>query len=110
MFCFSFTASIFKALKIPGVILAAASVTSTSMSIGFLHATLEPHLRKFEFTKIVLGLMFVISGGVYALSAPVCGWLCDKINNPKYVTIAGTIFIAGGFCLIGPVPFIPSET
>lgn len=54
--------------------------------------------------------MFVISGGVYALSAPLYGWFCDKTDNPKLLTISGTIFIAVAFCLIGPAPFIPTET
>lgn len=35
-----------KVLKIPGIMLAAASIIVTSMSIGFLSATLEPHLRQ----------------------------------------------------------------
>lgn len=42
----NFIASILKVLKIPGVMLAAASIIVTSMSIGFLSATLEPHLRQ----------------------------------------------------------------
>lgn len=41
-----FTASLLKVLKVPGVALAAASIIVTSMSIGFLSATLEPHLRQ----------------------------------------------------------------
>lgn len=36
----------FTLLKIPGVLLSAVSIISTSMSIGFLQATLEPHLRQ----------------------------------------------------------------
>jgi len=42
----NFTASLLKVLKIPGIMLAAASIIVTSMSIGFLSATLEPHLRQ----------------------------------------------------------------
>ena len=53
------------------------------MSIGFLQATLEPHLRQFELSPVVLGLMFVINGGTYATTAPVWGWFCDKRIRPK---------------------------
>ncbi|CAH0558248.1 unnamed protein product, partial [Brassicogethes aeneus] len=102
--------SMFKALKIPGVLLATSSIVVTSISIGFLQATLEPHLRKFNLSPVVLGLMFVINGGIYALSAPVFGWLCDKFCTPKCVTIFGTILVAIAFCLIGPAPFIPVQT
>lgn len=103
-------ASIWATLKIPGVLLAASSIIVTSMSIGFLQATLEPHLRQFGLSPIVLGLMFVINGGTYALSAPVWGWLCDKYIPPKTVTIIGTLLVAVGFCLVGPAPFIPINT
>ncbi|XP_012275314.1 MFS-type transporter SLC18B1 [Orussus abietinus] len=99
-----------KVLKIPGVMVAAASIIATSMSIGFLQATLEPHLRQFDLSPVVLGLMFVINGGIYALTAPVWGWLCDKHPKPKVATLIGCILVMIGFCLIGPAPFIPYPT
>lgn len=74
-----------KVLRIPGVMVATASIVVTSMSIGFLQATMEPHLRQFNFSPVVLGLMFVINGGIYALSAPAWGWLCDRRLQPKVI-------------------------
>ncbi|GLV39174.1 Vesicular monoamine transporter [Carabus blaptoides fortunei] len=102
--------SIFKVLKIPGVMMAATSIIVTSMSIGFLQATLEPHMRKFHLSPVVLGLMFVINGGTYAITAPGWGWLCDSRLHPKVATIFGAVLVAAGFCLIGPAPFIPYKT
>ncbi|NP_001153495.1 uncharacterized protein LOC100123296 precursor [Nasonia vitripennis] len=99
-----------KVLRIPGVLVATASIVVTSMSIGFLQATLEPHLRQFEMSPVVLGLMFVINGGTYAMTAPAWGWLCDKHSTPKVATIAGCTLVMVGFGLIGPAPFIPSNT
>jgi MFS family permease len=97
-------------LKIPGVLLAASSIIVTSMSIGFLQATLEPHLRQFDLPPMVLGLMFVINGGTYALTAPCWGWLCDKKAMPKIATAMGCLLIIVGFLLVGPAPFIPVPT
>ncbi|KAL1491150.1 hypothetical protein ABEB36_011790 [Hypothenemus hampei] len=102
--------SVFKILKIPGVLLASASIIVTSTSISFLQATLEPHLRIFQLAPVLLGLMFVINGGVYAVTTPLWGWLSDNLAAPKLVTLIGTILVAFGFCLIGPVPFIPLPT
>ncbi|KAL0281503.1 UNVERIFIED_CONTAM: hypothetical protein PYX00_002475 [Menopon gallinae] len=99
--------SLIQVLKIPGVLLAACSIIVTSVSIGFLQATLEPHLRHFNFQPIILGLMFVINGGTYALTAPCWGWLCDKKVYPKIVTVIGCALIIFGFTLIGPAPFLP---
>lgn len=99
-----------RVLKIPGVLVASASIIVTSMSIGFLQATMEPHLRQFNLSPVVLGLMFVINGGTYALTAPAWGWLCDKRLQPKVATLIGCLLVAVGFSLIGPAPFVPSKT
>lgn len=103
-------ANLFQVLKIPGVLLAACSIIVTSMSIGFLQATLEPHLRQFDLSPVVLGLMFVINGGTYALTAPCWGWLCDKKLYPKIATVIGCGMIIIGFTMIGPAPFLPVPT
>ena len=66
--------------------IASMSIIATSMSIGFLQATLEPHLRQFNLSPVVLGLMFVINGGTYALTAPAWGWLCDNYWHPKVIS------------------------
>lgn len=55
-----FSASLFKILKIPGVLLAAVSLIITSMSIGFLQATLEPHLRQVNKSSISYICMKII--------------------------------------------------
>ncbi|CAH2262331.1 jg26874 [Pararge aegeria aegeria] len=94
-------------LRIPGVLLAAISIICTSMSIGFLQATLEPHLREFHFSPVIVGVIFIINGGIYAISAPAWGWLCDHpYIKPKYITVIGHMFVVGAFLLVGPAPFI----
>ncbi|KZC13443.1 PREDICTED: MFS-type transporter SLC18B1-like [Dufourea novaeangliae] len=104
------TGGVTKALKIPGVLVATASIIATSMSIGFLQATLEPHLRQFELSPVILGLMFVLNGATYAITAPAWGWLCDKHSHPKVATVAGCVLVCVGFSLVGPAPFIPCST
>ncbi|XP_046741786.1 MFS-type transporter SLC18B1-like [Diprion similis] len=99
-----------RVLRIPGVMVASASIIATSMSIGFLQATLEPHLRPFKLSPVVLGLMFVINGGFYAMTAPAWGWICDKHSKPQVATIAGCLLVMVGFGLVGPAPFIPCDT
>ncbi|CAH3980264.1 MFS-type transporter SLC18B1-like [Pieris brassicae] len=100
-------------LRVPGVLIASLSIISTSMSIGFLQATLEPHFRQvhFNFSPVVLGLIFVINGGFYAVSAPAWGWLCDHpAVKPKYITSIGHMFVVAAFLLIGPAPFFDMPT
>ena len=59
------------------------AICATSASIGFIGATLEPHLRQFDLSPILLGVVFVINGGIYAVLAPVWGYLVDKHVPPK---------------------------
>ncbi|CAL8093265.1 unnamed protein product [Orchesella dallaii] len=97
-------------LKVPGVMLAACAIITAALSIGFLSSSLEPHVRQFGLSPVETGLVFVINGGIYAISAPGWGWFCDRTSEPKYITLAGAILVTVGFLFIGPVPFIPIET
>ncbi|XP_037082981.1 MFS-type transporter SLC18B1-like [Pollicipes pollicipes] len=95
-----------KALRVPGIAVAAFSIVSASSSIGFIQALMEPHLRQFELKPVVLGLMFVINGAVYALCAPIWGWLCDHHLQPKVATAISAVLVTVGFALLGPAPFL----
>lgn len=97
-------------LKIPSVVVCSLAICATSASIGFISATLEPHLRQFDLSPILLGMVFVINGGVYALTAPIYGWVLDRFTNPKGAMVLGTLFICIGFTLVGPASFLPYET
>jgi len=97
-------ASMLQALKVPSILLAMYSVACAASSLGFLQATLEPHLRDFNLKPIIIGSMFVVSGGVYGFSAPCWGMVCDR-KNPKAVTFVGAILISVGFAIMGPLPF-----
>ena len=46
---------LFDLLKIPPIFLAAYSILCTSLSIAFVQATLEPHLRQFELSPVSMG-------------------------------------------------------
>ncbi len=97
--------------------LIAFSVACSACSLGFIQATLEPHMRDFNLSPLVIGSMFVISGGCYGnkinfmiiilmyvintfptgFSAPLWGLICDK-RNPKLVTFAGEQNQLNWFC------------
>lgn len=102
--------SMLSLMKIPAIAIAAYAIIASSISIGFLQATLEPHLRPLELSPFQLGLMFVLNGATYGLFAPLWGWLCDKVVNPRIVVIFGSVVVMSAFILIGPSPFLPIPT
>lgn len=118
-------------MHVKGIPICAATILSTSTSISFFQATLEPHLKQvnenlnandddafatlfsflwffqFHLTPIVLGLVFVVTGATYGASAPGWGWLCDKYFKPKTISVIGGLILLAGVSIVGPAPFIP---
>ena len=92
-----------KALSIPSVVLAIFSVFSSSIAVGALQATLEPHLSQFHLSPMHVGFFFMLYGGAYALVNPFWGWMADRFS-PKVVILIGSFLLSLGFFLVGPVP------
>lgn len=47
------------ALKVPSISIAVLSVLCASSSVGFLLTTLEPHMRQFELTPVLMGKLLI---------------------------------------------------
>lgn len=101
---------ILKVIQIPGVLVCSLGIIGTSASIGFISATLEPHIREFDLSPFLVGVVFVINGGVYAGSAPIWGCLVDRGIKQKYISLIGSIFIILAFIMVGPTNWIPLGT
>ncbi|GFR14019.1 MFS-type transporter SLC18B1 [Trichonephila clavata] len=93
----------------PRTIVYSLCVFTSFNYIGFNQATLEPHLRLFNLSGVTLGLMFALNGIVYALTAPVWGWLCDNKSNSLTLSLFGCSINIFSLLLIGPAPFIKNE-
>ncbi|XP_059490056.1 MFS-type transporter SLC18B1-like [Neocloeon triangulifer] len=96
---------VFSILKIPAVLIDSMCIVSASSSMGFYSALLEPHLRQFNLTEIWMSGMFVLSGAMYAISAPIIGFLCDRNVSPKLLSLIGCAAVFVGCLLVGPAPF-----
>lgn len=99
----------FAAIKLPSIALGCLAIICASISIGFLQATLEPHLRPLELTPVQMGLMFILNGSTYALLAPFWGKMCDRYLSPRTLITFGAVVVAIAFTFIGPMPFVPLE-
>jgi MFS family permease len=96
-------------MRIPTVAVPLLAVVVLEICTGVLPVLLEPHLRQFNIGPVGTGLMFLLYGSVYAITAPVWGAICDRLKQPMHVTLVGTILIFIGFALIGPAPYIPLD-
>lgn len=65
---------------------------------------------QFGLTPIQVGLVFIVSGAVYALTAPIFGYLCDYVSKPMYISVAGNFLSVFAFLLLGPADFLPFDT
>lgn len=101
--------SVLVLLKQPRILLAACTTAAGSISISFLQATLEPHIRPLNLSPLQIGLMFVLNGLSYAVSAPVWGRLCDKCLPERGATTIGSLIVVVAFVLVGPCPLLPLE-
>eukprot|EP00057_Strongylocentrotus_purpuratus_P008266 XP_011662740.1 PREDICTED: MFS-type transporter SLC18B1 [Strongylocentrotus purpuratus] len=100
------TGSITKFLSIPSVWPVGLSIFVGSASFGFLDPTLSLHVAQFTESAMVVGLLFLLSGGCYALSSPLWGWMAEKLNISRLMIIIGTIMSGGAFLLTGKSPLL----
>jgi len=101
--------NIFSFLADFSILLDALAIASSLNFIGFNAATLEPHLRQFELTPVIVGSIFILTGTVYAVTSPIFGKLCDMGFNEKTLMLMGCIVCVIGSLFIGPLPFFSFE-
>nr|CAD7448874.1 unnamed protein product [Timema bartmani] len=58
---------------------------------------------------IMLGVMFVLSGAMYTITAPLVGRLCDTRVYPKKFISIGSMLIIISYLLVGPFPYLPLD-
>nr|CAD7570122.1 unnamed protein product [Timema californicum] len=64
----------------------------------------------FKLTPVITGVVFVLSGAMYTVTAPLVGRLCDTKVYPKKFISFGSLCIIASYILVGPAPGIPLET
>ena len=101
--------TVLKLLRHPRIFLSGITTMAASLSIGFLQAVLEPHIRPLNLTPFEIGLMFVLNGLTYAICAPIVGFVTDKGLPERVSTAIGSLLVVVAFLLIGPSPLLPIE-
>uniref|UniRef100_A0A0R3S4C1 MFS domain-containing protein n=1 Tax=Elaeophora elaphi TaxID=1147741 RepID=A0A0R3S4C1_9BILA len=96
-------------LKIPVLWVMIYSVVMCAISLSFLDPTLADHLESFKLTPSIVGLMFLLSGGIYTITAPFWSIIIDRFNCSKSIITFGIVAVVIGMIVIGPSPFLNTE-
>lgn len=102
----SFTGSRFTLLKHPYSLALCFCIITGASSIAFLDPTLAPQLKTFNLSAEYVGLVFLIYPAVYAITAPLWGWICDVKNQPNCLIICGCFLYSASYLFLGPAPFL----
>lgn len=93
----------------PSCILILIAITDGALIWSALDPTLQPHLVVFDLSSEIIGLVFLLASALYAVTAPIWGKVADKMEDSKWLLIAGFLLSAVGLLLIGPSPLLTLE-
>ncbi|XP_076456374.1 MFS-type transporter SLC18B1-like [Babylonia areolata] len=99
--------SVLRLLTNPLVLVTIITTIAGSFCLGFLDPTLAPHLEQFDLSTAVVGLVFLVASAVYALTAPLWGYLSDNKGLSFTLVVAGNLVACVSFLLLGPSPLLP---
>ncbi|XP_078356360.1 MFS-type transporter SLC18B1-like, partial [Oculina patagonica] len=81
--------------------------TTAGITQGYLDPILGLHLEEMmNLNATQIGLVFLVFAVVYTLVTPLAGWIGDKTQCHRWLTIAGYIGSGFGSFLLGPAPFL----
>ena len=75
------------------LLVAALAVALAAFAWGIIEPLVPVRLNRYGVTAETIGLMFTISSITYGLSAPIVGWVSERLSVKK-VTILGTLAMA----------------
>ncbi|KAG7229092.1 hypothetical protein INR49_013033, partial [Caranx melampygus] len=101
--------SFFRLLSHVKIVLICYVIFTLSAGLGFLDATLSLFaIETFNLSTGYVGLIMLGLSLPYCLSSPLMGYITDKCPATRsWFMVTGGLLTAVGFCLLGPVPFLP---
>uniref|UniRef100_A0A0K0FTP5 MFS-type transporter SLC18B1 (inferred by orthology to a human protein) n=1 Tax=Strongyloides venezuelensis TaxID=75913 RepID=A0A0K0FTP5_STRVS len=77
---------------------------------SFHDATLAVGCKQFNLDPSKIGILFLYFGGLYALCAPIIGFITDKYQITNTLFVCGYIISIIAFLCMGPAPFLNYKT
>lgn len=101
--------SLYKLLIDPVFLIDMGTVMLSWVIMGFNEPTLEPHLQQFGISTTQLGVIFMVQFASYTIACLVLGILCHS-KMDAFCAFASQSIAVFAYLILGPAPFIPSET
>nr|XP_054749915.1 MFS-type transporter SLC18B1-like [Lytechinus pictus] len=98
--------SLLNFMMIPVIWPMAFALIISACAMTFLDPTLSLHLETFGVSTPVAGVLFLLIGGLYALTMPLWGYLSDKYGRTRIMAIIGFVMMGASFLLVGPSPLL----
>lgn len=98
--------SISKMLYLPCFYPVALTIVVGSGSLGFLDPTLSLHLSSYGLSPALVGVVFLLIGGLYGFTQPIWGYIADKKRNTRFMMSIGLWMSTVCYLLLGPSPLL----
>ncbi|VDM80725.1 unnamed protein product [Strongylus vulgaris] len=94
-------------LCIPTVWIMLFALFNSAITTSFINPAMAGHLESFHLSSTVLGLVFLLNGAFYSMTAPLNGLLVDRYNLHLGGMMVAPIAIIISQALNAPSPFLP---
>uniref|UniRef100_A0A0N4Z7M3 MFS domain-containing protein n=1 Tax=Parastrongyloides trichosuri TaxID=131310 RepID=A0A0N4Z7M3_PARTI len=95
-----------EAIKIKDLWCILYTLSVSGFILGMEDSTFAIGCKQFNLKSSQIGLLLLCLGGLYAIFAPIWGFLIDKWPISEYLFIGGYILTTVGFSIMGPLPFL----
>ncbi|CAJ0603581.1 unnamed protein product [Cylicocyclus nassatus] len=96
-------------LRVPTIWIMLFALFNVAVSTSFINPAMAGHLESFHLSSTVVGLLFLVSGVCYSVTAPLNGLLVDRYKCHLIGMLFAPIAIIISLSLTGPSPFLPLQ-
>ena len=103
-------ATVLNLCKEMGILVNMSITLAAFVMIGFNDTTLEHHVsQEIGLSPSQIGLLFLVGGGIYAMSTQLWGFLIQKFDRAHVFVVVGFIFSSISLLLCGPAWPLPMK-
>uniref|UniRef100_A0A1I8H9H4 MFS domain-containing protein n=1 Tax=Macrostomum lignano TaxID=282301 RepID=A0A1I8H9H4_9PLAT len=99
----------FTLLRVPGILMMCWTVIVLGTGWSIFEPVLEPRLGSYNLSPQLIGLVFLLTASSYALSAPLFGWITERIDDLNPLILASLAGCTACLAMLGPSPLFTNN-